>query len=119
GVFAHKIAGTGAGLDQAAVFQQVVGREYGGRADAIGAAGMAYRGHLLAGAEHAGTDQLGDLVGKFFVAFHRVLVHRRKGYGRTLYGVNGRHGSASRWGGRTSDAGADTSAMNAARRFRG
>lgn len=79
GVFADEVTGTGARLDQAAIFQQVVGLEHGGRADAVGAAGMAHRGHLLARAEHAGTNQLGNLVGEFFVAFHPVLVHRRKG----------------------------------------
>jgi hypothetical protein len=66
-----EVAGARPGADQAAAFQQVVGLEHRGRADAVGLAGVAYRGHALAGAEDAGADQFGDVVGEFFVAFHR------------------------------------------------
>ncbi|EKM94387.1 hypothetical protein C211_19954 [Stutzerimonas degradans] len=70
-VFADEIARTRPRLNQPAILQQVVRLEHRGRADAVGAAGMPHRGHLLSGGEHAAADQLGNLVGEFFVALHR------------------------------------------------
>ncbi|MNR44299.1 hypothetical protein D3C85_1630190 [compost metagenome] len=66
-----EIAGTRTGADQAATFQQVIGLEHRRRADAVGLAGVTHRRHPLAGTEDAGSDQFCDVVGEFFVAFHR------------------------------------------------
>ena len=70
--FSNEIAGARPGLNQATVFQQVIGLEHRGRADPVSAAGVAHRGYFLARGEHASADQFGNLVGKFLVAFHRV-----------------------------------------------
>ena len=67
-----EVAGARPGADQAAPFEQVIGLEHRRRADAVGLAGVAHRRHALAGAEDAGADQFSDVVGEFFVAFHRV-----------------------------------------------
>ncbi len=90
GMFANEIARTRPRLDQPAVFQQVVGLEHGGRADAIGAAGVAHRGHLFPGGEHAAADQFGNLIGEFLVALHRVRAVA-VGHGQST-------GVAPRWG---------------------
>lgn len=95
GVFANKVARAGSCLDQPTVLQQVVSLEDCGRADPVSATGMPHGRHFLTRTEYAAVDQLGNIVGEFLVAFHPVQVHRRKGYGQTLYGVGGGHGSAS------------------------
>lgn len=66
----NEIAGTWPGADQPATLQQVVRLEHRGRTDAVGLAGIAHRRYLLARAEHPGTDQFGNIVGEFLVAFH-------------------------------------------------
>ena len=66
-----EIAGARPGADQAAALKQVVGLEHRGGADAVGLAGVAYRWHALPGAENTGADQFSDVIGEFFVAFHR------------------------------------------------
>ncbi len=71
-MFADEIARARPCLNQPAVLQQVVGLEHGGRADAVGAAGVAHRGHLFSRREHAAAYQFGNLVGEFLVALHRV-----------------------------------------------
>ena len=67
---AHVIPRARARMDQALGFEQVVGLEHGGGADAARAAGLAHRGQALAGAQRAAVDELGDRVGVAFVAFH-------------------------------------------------
>lgn len=67
---ADVVARAGAGLDQAARLEQVVGLEYGRGIDATAAAGSPDRRDPLAGPQLAGGDRLGDLVGEGFVAFH-------------------------------------------------
>eukprot|EP01038_Epipyxis_sp_PR26KG_P018052 gene18051-25311_t len=57
-------------MDQALGLQQVIRLEHGGRADAPSAAGLAYRGHAVAGAQGAAVDELGNGVGVAFVALH-------------------------------------------------
>ncbi|MNE92873.1 hypothetical protein D3C80_1906520 [compost metagenome] len=71
-----EVAGTRAGANQAAALEQVIRLEHRGRADPVGLAGVAYRGHPLAGAEHPGADQFGNVVGKAFVAFHHGLLSK-------------------------------------------
>ncbi|MCY1435108.1 hypothetical protein D9M71_511890 [compost metagenome] len=78
-VFADEVAGARAGDDQSAAFQQVISLEHGGSADAVGAAGVPHRGHLLPRGQHPGADQFGDLVGEFLVALHFFLAGQRQG----------------------------------------
>ncbi|MNT35929.1 hypothetical protein D3C72_1719800 [compost metagenome] len=69
-----EIPGARPGADQPAPFQQVIGLEHGGRADPVGLAGVAHRRHALAGAQHPGADQFGNVIGEAFVAFHSGLL---------------------------------------------
>jgi hypothetical protein len=66
-----EVAGARPRADEAAAFEQVIGLEHRGRADPVGLAGVTHRRHALAGAKDAGADQFSDVVGEFFVAFHR------------------------------------------------
>ncbi|MCY1500230.1 hypothetical protein D9M68_342690 [compost metagenome] len=94
-VLADEVAGARAGDDQPAVLQQVVGLEHRGRADPVGAAGVAHRRHLLAGREHAAADQFGNLVGEFLVALHLVLVQKGRRDASVLYELLGFHATVS------------------------
>jgi len=82
-----EVARAGACANQATTLQQVVGLEHGGRADAVGLAGIAHRWHALAGAEDAGADQFCDVVGKFFVAFHGGLISFLNVYAGQIVGA--------------------------------
>ncbi|MNT82666.1 hypothetical protein D3C72_2224260 [compost metagenome] len=56
--------------NQSTAFQQVISLEHRGGADPVGLAGIAHRRYTLTGAQDPGANQFGNVVGKFFVAFH-------------------------------------------------